>query len=139
MNREVRKAIDRWFDEFQRALKDPESWDGGHAVIALPAWLIARVLTEKRAELLEILKRRRVRSVSELAQLSGRKVESVSRDLKILSNFGFVRYEPRGKCKEPIAVAKYVLIKLGKSKPSISKARPRGPALPSVATPRKAH
>jgi predicted transcriptional regulator len=117
MNKEVRKSLDRWWDEFRQALKDPESWDGGHTVIALPPQLIARILTEKRNELLEILKRRRVRSVSEMAHLTKRKVESVSRDLKILSNWGFVRYEPRGKCKEPIAVAKYVLIEVGKPQP----------------------
>lgn len=114
MNKEVRRALARWFDEFRRALQDPESWDGGHTVIALPPQYVARILTEKRNELLEILKRRRVHSVSELARLAGRKVESVSRDLKILSNFGFVRYEPRGKRKEPIAVTRYVLIEIGK-------------------------
>lgn len=128
MNKEVRKAIDRWFDEFRQALKDPESWDGGHAVIALPPQFIARILTGKRTELLEILKRRRVRSVSELAQLTKRRVESVSRDLKILSKWGFVRYEPRGKRKEPIAVAQYVLIEVGKPRHSVSNARPRVPA-----------
>lgn len=117
MNTEVRKALDRWFDEFRQALKDPGSWDGGHTVIALPPQMIARILTERRTELLEILKRRRVHSVSELAQLTKRKVESVSRDLKVLHTWGFIRYERHGKCKEPVAVAKYVFIKVGETQP----------------------
>lgn len=129
MNTEVRKALDRWFDEFRQALKDPESWDGGHTVIALPPQMIARILTEKRADLLEILQQRPIHSVSELAQLTGRKVESVSRDLKILHTWGFIRYERHGKCKQPVAVAQYVLIKVGETQPQVSVPKQHTPTI----------
>lgn len=121
MNTEVRKALDCWFDEFRQALKEPKSWDGGHTVIALPPRMIARIFTEKRTELLEIIKQRRVRSISELAQLAQRRVESVSRDLKILHTWGFIRYKGHGRCKEPVAVTKYVVIEVGKTQPMMKK------------------
>ena len=121
MNRRARQAIDREFAKVRRMLKHPESHEEVRTVIAFPNRLLARILTEKRSELLEILKRQQGRSVSQLAQLTGRTVESVSRDLKILSNFGFVCYEPRGK----YAVAKYVVIEDGKSQLAMTKVQPR--------------
>lgn len=113
MNPEVRQAIDREWAKIRRMIQNPQSRETVRAVIALPPQFVARILTEKRNELLGILRRRRVRSVSELAQLTGRRVESVSRDLKILSRWGFIRYERHGKCKSPKPMARYVVIPVG--------------------------
>lgn len=113
MNPEVRQAIDREWAKIRQMIKNPQGREAVRAVIALPPQLIARILTEKRNELLEILQRRRVRSISELAQLTGRKVESVSRDLKILSTWGFIRYERHGRCKSPKPMAHYVVVPVG--------------------------
>jgi predicted transcriptional regulator len=121
MNQTVREAIDREFAKVRRMLKHPESREEVRAVIALPPWLIDRILTKRRNELLEILQRRRVNSVSQLAQLTGRNVKSVSHDLKILSSFGFVRYERRFKP----AVANYVVMKIGKSQRAMTKVQPQ--------------
>ncbi len=112
MRKEAQVALDRWFDDFQHALEHPERRREGQAVIALPPRLIGRIFSEKRVGLMEVLYRRRLRSISELAELTGRKIDAVSRDLKILSNFGLVRYERHGKRKEPVAVARYALIEL---------------------------
>ncbi len=112
MRKEAQGTLDRWFDDFQHALDHPERRREGQAVIALPPRLIGRIFTEKRVGLLEVLHRRRVRSISELAELTGRKIDVVSRDLKILSNFGLVRYELHGKRKEPVTAARYALIGL---------------------------
>lgn len=120
MRKEVRFALNRWFDDFQHGLEHPESRRQGQAVIALPPRLIGRIFTEKRVGLLEILNRRRVRSISELAELTGRKIDVVSRDLKILSSFGLIRYDRHGKRKEPVPVARYALIELQSCAGSIS-------------------
>jgi predicted transcriptional regulator len=114
MNRKVKEALDQWFDDFALALEGKPVQ--GQAVISLPAHVMARVLTERRCELLSILNKGRVCSISELAERTGRKVESVSRDLSLLSKWGFIRYEPRGKRKEPVAVARYALISLSSSR-----------------------
>lgn len=138
MNRKVKEALDQWFDDFALALEGKPIQ--GQAVIALPAHVMSRVLTERRCELLSILNQGRVCSISELAERAGRKIESVSRDLSLLSKWGFIRYEPRGKRKEPVAVTRFALILLdtprGKTqyRPSASKS-----AVRSTASSRTAH
>lgn len=119
MNKKVKKALDQWFCNFRQTLENADSRAQPQAVIALPSQMIARILSEKRADLLNILKRRPVRSVSELAALTGRPAESVSRDLKLLSKWGFVRYERKGKLKRPVANAEYVIIQLESRVPKI--------------------
>ena len=123
MKEQIQTALDRWFDDFEQALEHPERRGRGQPVIALPPRLISRILSPKRVELLELLGRRRVRSISELAELAGRKIDVVSRDLKVLCSFGLIRYERHGKRKEPVAAARHVLIELSQQRPDADEDR----------------
>jgi len=100
-----------WFQEFERALQGEKPID--RAVLAIPPRLLALLFSRKRVELIEALERERVSSISELAHRVGRSVEAVSRDLKILHQWGLIRYEQHGKCKEPVLAARSIVVLLG--------------------------
>ena len=51
------------------------------------------ILTEKRIELLRIIKQKKPNSMYELAQVAKRDLKSVNTDIKILSNLGLVTLE----------------------------------------------
>jgi predicted transcriptional regulator len=60
-----------------------------------------RVLTEKRRQLVEVLDRRRVESVRDLARRVERDKGQVSRDLGILAEHGVVDFEETSREKRP--------------------------------------
>jgi len=63
----------------------------------------AEVLSEKNRELLRILAEERPESVRELAELTGRAESNLSRTLKTLAGYGFLRLERKDKTVRPIA------------------------------------
>ncbi len=65
----------------------------------------AEVLSEKNRELLRILAAEQPESVRELAELTGRAESNLSRTLKTLAGYGFVRLERKEKSVRPIARA----------------------------------
>lgn len=65
----------------------------------------AEVLSEKNRELLRILAEERPESVRELAELTGRAESNLSRTLKTLAGYGFVRLEKKDRAIRPIAHA----------------------------------
>ena len=65
----------------------------------------AEVLSEKNRELLRILAEERPESVKQLAVLTGRAESNLSRTLKTLAGYGFVRLVRNEKTIRPIAKA----------------------------------
>ena len=63
----------------------------------------AEVLSEKNRELLRILAEEQPQSVRELAVLTGRAESNLSRTLKTLAGYGFVRLERKHKSVRPVA------------------------------------
>ena len=60
-----------------------------------------RVLTEKRRELIDVLRREEVESVRDLARRVERDKAQVSRDLRVLAKHGVVNFEDSGRKKRP--------------------------------------
>ncbi len=54
---------------------------------------MAQVLSSPNRELLELIKQHQPQSLAELATISGRKKESLSRTLRMMDNFGIVKLE----------------------------------------------
>jgi len=68
------------------------------------------VLTPKRRELIETLRREDVQSVRDLARRVARDKGQVSRDLGVLAEHGVVQYEKNGRAKRPTLVQAYILV-----------------------------
>jgi len=122
-------ALEAWTERFQKeALAEAE----GPTVPAPDAWVVLtpktakKVLTKGRVALLSLLARpdSSIESISELARLMEKPLEVVSRDLKVLRNFGFIELRREGRRKKPILLTKNVFLQMpGPGKPR----RGRGP------------
>ena len=70
-------------------------------ILSMSTEALSGIFTPSRIELVKAIKYEKPRSVGELAKAVKRPVESVSRDLKILSNYGILEFVQSGKQKIP--------------------------------------
>jgi predicted transcriptional regulator len=68
------------------------------------------VLTEKRQELIEALRKDDIESVRGLARAVDRDKGQVSRDLKVLAEHGVISYEDTGRAKRPYVVQEHITV-----------------------------
>ena len=66
---------------------------------------LAEVLSDENQVLLQVITDKKPDSISELAQITGRHLSNLSRTLKTLSAYGFVKLEKHNKAVCPIAQA----------------------------------
>ncbi|MBF0398782.1 MAG: hypothetical protein HQK78_18540 [Desulfobacterales bacterium] len=66
-----------------------------------------KALTEKRMELLHIIKTQKPSSINELSRMAGRNTKNVSDDLKYLEQIGLVDTKSEKKAKEIKPLVKY--------------------------------
>lgn len=92
------RSIDIAAGRRQRQKGEPKIWFTSMRAVA-------EVLSEKNRELLRILAEERPESVKELAELTGRAESNLSRTLKTLEGYGFVRLERKNKAVRPVAKA----------------------------------
>ena len=84
---------------------------GGMGGVQVISWESATtVLTPKRREIVETLRRRDVESVRNLARKLDRDKGQVSRDLADLAEIGIVQYEKNGNAKRPILTQEHVIV-----------------------------
>jgi len=83
------------------ALEKPELAPSRVLVISLSKKSLEKILTPSRMNLIRIIREKSPKSVGELAKLLNRPVESVSRDLRILENYGILTFVQMGKVKKP--------------------------------------
>ena len=89
-----------------QAIEDPEGTPDRYSIVSLPLELNYKVMTETRTQLLRELKNDPdIKSISELAEKVDRRLGAVSRDLKILENYGFIDLEKKGREKTPKLVS----------------------------------
>ena len=89
-------------DLVNKAIEDPEGTPDRYSIVELSPELNYRIMTEKRTQLLKELKRDPdLDSITALAERVGRRLDAVSRDLKILENHGFIDLEKKGRQKVP--------------------------------------
>lgn len=83
--------------EYKPELDEPKVWFT--SMIAL-----AQVLSNENISLLRMMDEQKPATLTELAELSGRKVSNLSVTLKTLSSHGFVRLEKNGRSVKPVAL-----------------------------------
>jgi len=66
---------------------------------------LAAVLSDENRQLLRLLHQREPQSLTELSELSGRKVPSLSRTLKMMERYGLVELRRKGVAVVPSALA----------------------------------
>ena len=64
---------------------------------------LSEVLSDENRALLDVIRSSKPVSISELADLTGRKQGNLSRTLKTMSNYGLVRMEKQDRALMPIA------------------------------------
>jgi len=94
----IDKMVSRMIDF---ALEKPELAPNRILVINMSKQSLGKILTPSRMDLVKVIKERKPESVGELSKLVNRRVESVSRDLKILENYGLLLLVRVGKQKKP--------------------------------------
>lgn len=105
--------MEAWSANFEAELSDPDQWDEAErapALVALSPETSRQILTPKRLQLMSLLTEDGSESVTALAKRADRPIESVSRDLNVLANFGFIAFERDGKWKKPVLLRDHVLI-----------------------------
>ena len=103
------RGIARAFEVVEDMIEHPEKYDE-HAVVISPDQ-VAEVFTPERARLHMVLQERgTVESVSKLAELLGRAVSAVSRDVAYLEGFGLLKLVRAGKEKRVVAERKPVIV-----------------------------
>ncbi len=86
-----------------------------NAIVSLPE--STSIFTKKRLELIEVIKICRPRSVLELAKITKRAKQAVTRDLKLLERFEIVRLEKRGRESRPMVEREVVVMTIPYSNP----------------------
>jgi predicted transcriptional regulator len=71
---------------------------------------LSQVLSDENRALLDVIRTARPSSISELADITGRKQGNLSRTLKTMSRYGLVRMEKHDRCLRPVAQAERYLI-----------------------------
>lgn len=83
------------------ALEKPELSPSRVLVINLSKSILEKIFTPSRMDLVREIREKKPKSVGELATLVKRPVESVSRDLGLLENYGLLSLVKTGKVKKP--------------------------------------
>ena len=66
---------------------------------------LAEVLSDENRAMLDMIRQTNPNSISELAQLTGRKQGNLSRTLKTMSRYGLVRMEKNERSLRPVVLA----------------------------------
>ena len=84
--------------KYKPAVDEPKLWYTSFNTIS-------QILNPENVTLLRLIDDERPQSVTELAEISGRKKSNLSNTLKVLSEKGFIRMEQgKGRCLKPVAL-----------------------------------
>jgi len=92
----------------------------GHGRFAPTVWFpsmatmaaMAAVLSEDNRAMLRLIHERKPKSLTELAELTGRQVPNLSRTLRMMERYGLVTIEKNARETQPIALATEFLVVL---------------------------
>lgn len=107
-------SLDDFFDIIEEIVEDPEKFDSipDNMLFAKDYETIHKVLTDKRLELIRVIKANPELNIDALAKLLKRKREAVSRDLRILESMGVLKLRKEGKKRIPEIQKLYILVAL---------------------------
>jgi len=73
---------------------------------------MAAVLSEDNRAMLRLIHERKPKSLTELAELTGRQVPNLSRTLRMMEGYGLVAIEKNARQTQPVALATEILVVL---------------------------
>ena len=94
----IDKMMNRMLDY---AIERPENVPNRVLVINFSKSSIEKILTSTRVEILRVILNNKPKTVGKLTAMLKRPKESVSRDLRILSNYGLLSFTQTGREKMP--------------------------------------
>ena len=103
-----KKKLKEWLRVIDKGILNETIDISDNAIITLPE--STSIFTKKRLELIEAIKSFRPQSVQELAKITKRAKQAVTRDLKILERFEIVRLEKKGRTSLPIVEREVVVL-----------------------------
>ena len=98
---ETREFIDRVFGSYPN-----------QSIYIIPTEIAREVMSEKRLEILEVLRERDVSGIRELARKVDRDPSTVKKDLDKLWKYGLINYEEEGYRKKPVRTADKVIVEI---------------------------
>lgn len=107
-----KKSLEMFDRMVEYALKNPEASPDRLLVLSMKQETLDKIFTPKRMEIMRTIKSKNPSSVGVLAKEVNRPVESVSRDLKILENYGLLGLTQEGKRKKPTLERDALLVPL---------------------------
>src|SRR3989338_9229160 len=105
MNKTKLKELLRTLDE---GIVNETSDLPDNAILALPE--STTIFTKKRLELIEAIKVHHPQSVQELAKITKRPKQAITRDLKILERFEIVKLEKKGRTSLPTVEREVIVL-----------------------------
>ena len=103
------KLLDKMLEA---AIRHPEITPDRVLIISMDKERMAGILTPARLQLIETIKQKQPESVGELCELTKRPIESVSRDLSVLNNYGILEFVQVGRIKRPVIEKDMLLVPL---------------------------
>ena len=108
-----KKILEEFGKMLMEGLKHPELMPERLVIISLSEQEERNILTPARLRLIRLIKEKNPESVKALAGIAQRRVDAVSRDLKVLHNYGLLEFKWEGKHKMPKVQKEALLIPLG--------------------------
>ncbi len=106
------KQFSKKLNELNRAIVEERIDIPDNAIVFLDPALAVEMLTRRRVELLSMLKQHHPKTVQELAILSKRKKQAVSRDLQFLEKHNIIALEKQGREVRPKLEKKVMVVAL---------------------------
>lgn len=104
----------------EKTVEEPERFPDEAVFLALEPEELASIVTKKRLELLEAIKRDAPGTIKELAKATGRRVEAVQRDLKLLAEYELVSLRKKGRKVKPVIEKEALILPFATPKPLIA-------------------
>jgi predicted transcriptional regulator len=98
----------------RESIKHPEKTPDDVLLLSLSKEELTQLFTKRRIELIETIKRKESKTMSEIARLLKRELSAIERDLKILEGLGLVRLEKRGREVTPVIEKEVLILPLAK-------------------------
>lgn len=92
--------------------KDPGKYPEKGLLISLSDLEATKIFTKARLQIIQTLAQKKIRSMSELANLLGRMLSAVKRDLELLEEFHIVHLERKGKNVMPTLTKEILIVPL---------------------------
>jgi len=108
----TKKGLDIFTNMINFSIEYPDLSPDRILVIDIGKETFNKVLSPSRLELIRVINNKKPKSIGELVNYLNRPVESISRDLKILSNYGILELVQIGKTKKPVIEKDMMLIPL---------------------------